>query len=73
MQNVSDLYYHMLYTVVCSSRKIRHTNINVLASMTESVQALVDSLGSNVSSLVKEYIAEMKAVIDIVTPFMTKS
>ena len=51
-------------TVVRSSRKIRHTNINVLASMIESVLPAMDLLGSDVSRLVEEYnMMKMKVVI----------
>ena len=59
--------------VVRSSRKIRHANINGLASMMESVLPAMDSLGSDVSRLVEEYNAKKKVVIDKVAPFVTKS
>ena len=58
-------------TVVRSSRKIRLANINVSASMIESVLPAMDPLGSDASRLGKEYYIKMKTVIDKVEPFVT--
>ena len=60
-------------TVVRSSRKIRHANIDVLASMIESMQPVMDPLCSGVSRLVEKYNIKMKAVIDKVAPLVMKS
>ena len=50
-------------TVVGGSGKIRHANINVLASMIKSVLPVMDQLGSDVSQLEEECNTRMKAVI----------
>ena len=59
--------------VVHNPRKICHIDINVSASVIQSVLPVMDPLGSGVPRLVKEYNIKTKAVIDKIAPLVTKS